>query len=113
METKFTKGSWIANYDDVIASTDPQNLICTCVDRGNGYEEFVYNTRLIAAAPDGYKAAETAYLAMMNITDYNIRLDEGFQLSLCLLRNFIAKATDRTAEEVQNEFEAKARGEQS
>jgi len=65
----------------------------------------VPNARLIAAAPDGLEAAEAAYLALLGRQDiwrvHNQRV-------YCMLRDFIANATGREAEDVQDDFEQRA-----
>jgi hypothetical protein len=66
------------------------------------------NARLASAAPDGLEAAEKAYLALLGIP-----LGSTYRLLYCQepmarLRDFIAKATGRDIESVQNEFEARA-----
>lgn len=64
------------------------------------------NARVIAAAPDGLHAAELAYLHLLKIPHDRLRL-KG-QVTLCALRDFIAKATGREEEDVQNEYESRA-----
>lgn len=64
------------------------------------------NCKLIAAAPDGLKAAEMAYLHLLKTPHDALRI-KG-QDTLVALRDFIAKATGREAEDVQNEFESLA-----
>ena len=49
---------------------------------------------------DVLAAARIAYVALLRSSDRR-----HFQRELCALRDFIAKATGREAEDVQNEFE--------
>jgi len=120
METKFTKGPWVIRKGDgaigIKDKSDTQSYgmlnVIAMIDRYDYPSDWMYNLQLIAAAPDGYKAAESAYLTLLKVRTFSDRLSDGFQESLIHLRNFIAKATGRTEEDVQNEFEAKARGEQ-
>lgn len=63
---------------------------------------------LIAAAPDGYNAAELAYLVMLQMPHDALRIKS--QVVLCALRDFLAAATGRESEDVQDEYEARALG---
>ncbi len=64
------------------------------------------DARLIAAAPDGLAAAETAYRAILGIESQIWRARN--QRAYCALRDFIALATGREARVVQEEFEEAA-----
>lgn len=59
------------------------------------------NARLIAAAPDGLEVAVATYLALLAAVDVRHR----FQAELCALRDFIAKATGRGPQEVQDQYD--------
>ena len=66
---------------------------------------------LIAAAPDGLKAASDAYLAILSAPPSGWRAAQGMNGTLAGLRDFIAKATNRDPQDVQEDYEAKAKGE--
>lgn len=63
------------------------------------------DAKLIAAAPDGLSAAELTYMALLAI-DGAWRVKN--QHVYCALRDYIAAASGRDVEEVQNDFEARA-----
>ena len=69
------------------------------------------NARLIAAAPDGLDTAIFVYEALLRhpVDAWRIRADG--QQSLCHLRGFIAKATGRSEQEVQEFHEGIVAGE--
>ena len=60
---------------------------------------------LHAAAPQGLDAAGAAYLALLR-SGWSYRLK--VQSDLCMLRDYIAAATGREAQDVQDEYEARA-----
>lgn len=68
------------------------------------------NGALMAAAPEGLACAEMLYRKLLSIQPgsphYILRIES--QGELAALRDFIAKATGRSAEEVQNEYEAES-----
>lgn len=66
------------------------------------------DARLIAAAPTGLAAAERVYLALLRLPldTWWLRL----QRELCALRDFIAEATGRSPQDVQESFERLATG---
>lgn len=64
------------------------------------------SARLIAAAPLGFEAAHIAYLSLLTVTSVVWRLRN--MQAYCYLRDFIAEATGRTSQEVQEEYEARA-----
>ena len=69
------------------------------------------NARLIAAAPDGLRAAELAYRALLRLpfgSRERIYADIG-NGALAALRDFIASATGQSAEAVQDKYESDAR----
>src|SRR5574340_1494433 len=109
--SKHTPGPWRANiegkYSSEVLASDG-NYVCQLWGKDEEdfreREETKANARLIAAAPDGLKAVEMAYLHILRTPHDRLRV-EG-QSTLCALRDFIAVATGRTDEEVQNEFEA-------
>lgn len=65
------------------------------------------NARLIAAAPTGLAVAESTYLALLKMSHDSLWRTFN-QKVYCDLRDFIADATGRDGEEVQNEFEQRA-----
>lgn len=63
------------------------------------------NARLIAAAPEGLDAAMLAYEILADIRNqWKGRETPEGQIALVCLRDFIAKATGRDAQEVQDDF---------
>ena len=65
------------------------------------------NAHLIAAAPDGLHAAGVAYLALLNLPQ-TARALPHVQHAMATLRDCIAKATNRTDEDTQAEYETSA-----
>lgn len=65
------------------------------------------NARLIAAAPDGFDAAELTYIALLRQPHDAWRIEN--QNLLCALRDYIAKATGQDSQTVQEHYEAIAR----
>lgn len=60
---------------------------------------------LVAAAPDLFDAAETAYIILGDIfNEWKGRNTADGQHALCMLRDAIAKATGRELEDVQNDY---------
>ena len=116
-ETKWTPGPW--SYESNIrcgfSIVSRANRACVTVDIDEegryGAIDLEPNARLIAAAPDGFDAASAAYMAILQSPMNAWRVDQGMNGTLTMLRDFIAKALDRDPEDVQAEYETKARGE--
>lgn len=103
--SNFTPGPWELDVDIIVSTKEKDGawpIICT-MSRFNKDGEA--NAHLIATAPEGLAAAITAYKAILQIETNTWRVQN--QTTYVLLRDFIAKATGRTSEEIQNEFEAK------
>ncbi len=64
------------------------------------------NARLTTAAPDGYAAACTAYSFLLGLPSDETRI--GAQGLMCELRDYIASAIGKSAEDIQNEYELRA-----
>jgi hypothetical protein len=109
MSTKLSAGPWMPDYVSTDGSV--QGWICCAA---NGRVEPVchieacgwQDAQLLTAAWEGLAAAECAYLAFLE-PPYDARRARN-QRALCLLRDFIAKATGRSSEDVQNDFESRA-----
>jgi len=97
-DVSHTPGPWVANKRGII--TMPDGLVlafCACSA----------DARLMAAAPVGLEAADEAYIALLSIphdSALRVRTDRP-RGRLC---NFIAQATGRAPEDVQNEYEERA-----
>jgi len=74
----------------------------------DGQIEAIARASADADAPEGLEAAEAAYLALLRYIPIGSKPRLEIQTELCALRNYIAKATGRDAESVQNEYEAHA-----
>lgn len=61
---------------------------------------------LVAAAPEGLRAAEDAYF-LLCLVPYATIFRVASDYTRARLRNYIAAATGRTEEDVQNDFEAR------
>lgn len=89
-------------YDAVAILGEPQN------EEQREYALAV--AHLIAAAPDGLELAERMYSWFLAIEPgmphYIVRIQS--QGEMAALRDFIAKATGRTPQDVQDEFETRA-----
>lgn len=115
MNTKHTPGEWkatstgniygLVNGEWIVVAV-ASDMPCDDFAAERGMDMERANARLIAAAPDGLEVAEAVYAAMLNHPHDLWRVKN--QHEYCALRDFIAKATGRTAEEVQNEFEERA-----
>lgn len=91
-----------------------EKLICDVAmmtGEGGGYPrvdnfgECIANARLISAAPEGLDAAILAYEILADIRhQWKGRETPEGQIALVSLRDFIAKATGREAQDVQDEF---------
>ena len=106
---KWTRVSSIGLTIDTLQGAD-RKVIFIDHDR-EGYpclEVSKMDKALIAAAPDGLKAAELAYLHILKTPIDTLRIGKEGQSALCALRDFIASSTGRDIEEVQNEFEQKS-----
>lgn len=109
MTTKHTPGPWTvtegADTDMLTVIIDPRHSV---VAKAFGTSRLTAesNALLIAAAPIGLAAAEEAYAAILQIPMNHWRISN--QSTYCALRDFIAEATGRTSEDVQNEYEAAA-----
>ena len=100
----YTKGEWERNGNQV--KQFGSGMIAECPSPQNsGVMEFIANAQLIASAPDGLEAGIDAYVALLQ-TKGVFRI--GIQRELCQLRDFIAKATGCSEEEVQNKYESLA-----
>ena len=64
------------------------------------------NAHLIAAAPDGLQVAQDTYLWLLCNLPMDLRIHS--QQALCSLRDYIAKAINKTVQEVQENFEVQA-----
>jgi len=103
--SKHNAGPW--SYRKCPCGMKGCNQYTVSVQGSAGFDEA--DARLIAAAPDGLLAAEIAYRALLTVPHVEWRVRH--QPVYCELRDFIAKATGRDSQEVQDEFEAKATGE--
>lgn len=106
---KFTPGPW--GFHTKLPVSVPH---APCMLLGMPHESAIgavgeANARLIAAAPDGFAAAEAAYLTLLKMPHSGPRLTMEFQAAMSGLRSFIAKATGRDDQEVQDEYEARAK----
>jgi len=101
---EYTKGEWTAivtmDGSKTIVRTESGFIAVTKVVRP--IEECEANANLIAASPDGLEAGIAAYKALLR-TSGAFRV--GIQEELCLLRDFIAKATNCSDEDTQNKYE--------
>lgn len=108
-----TKGPLTANGTAIEEDKPNGTVLGLCYSEHNSNEvvpisagEAEANARLWAASPEGLEAAEIAYLALCKHPHDSWRCHN--QLALIVLRDYIANATGRTAEEVQNKFSEKA-----
>ncbi|MAI17108.1 MAG: hypothetical protein CBC71_06390 [Rhodobacteraceae bacterium TMED111] len=105
---KHTKAPWYINRNaGKYFRVSPNKFGCN--DKSQYIAEQIKiraNAHLIAAAPDGLEVAELCYIKLLKL-DPLTRLN--FQEELSALRNYIAKATNQDIEDVQNEYEEKAR----
>lgn len=109
-----TPGPWAigapnCNHDNqtVGIESDEWTVADVFGDVGGLMEHRDANARLIAAAPDLLAACEAAYARMLQLPHAFFRAHS--QPELCDLLQAIAKATGRDEQELQNEFEARAR----
>ena len=132
-ETKFTPGPWeVVNGTDVFTGLGATNAAGVKADYTDGWhladcsvglttvdgqcielsrQEQMANAHLMAAARDGFEAAETAYIAMLQCQVYEQRMIQ--QVAMIKLREFLAKALNLEGRDVAIMYEAKARGEHS
>lgn len=114
MELKHTPGPWKAHHAEeaihAVRAPNAHNLlgmiICD-VGYGETEEVNVSNARLIAAAPDLFKAANDAYSRLLSLGQYEGRYTMKGQAELASLVDAIATATGRAHQDVQDEFEAR------
>ena len=115
-DTRFTPGPW-----DVVQHPTPSikgirgpsfdvRAVMWASDLDNSdYERRQADLSLMAAAPDGFDAAGAAYLAILQSPMNKWRAEVGMDGTLAMLRDFIAKATNREPQDVQAEYERRAR----
>jgi hypothetical protein len=118
MQSKYTKGPWVANWPAGFVSTSVQHFdICMCYSRARipqridgvpaaeyeeyrkrifaeDHEEAKANARLIAAAPE---LAEALYDALLIMTSQRVRLEEQAD-AITKARAALAKAGITEAE---------------
>jgi len=111
-EPKWTEGPWWLDDDHNIAagSDDTYKTIADprCMPPDGNEDEIDANADLMVAAPNGFEAASVAYLAILQSPHNRWRVECGLDGTLSMLRDYIAKATNRTSQEVQEEYEAEA-----
>lgn len=113
MSTKFTPGEWrVCELTRRYGVYDSSGTSIAKIDGAYGVamERRKADAHLIAAAPDGLVAASNAYMLILRDNSI-LRHSAAGQNTLCLLRDFIAKALNEDAETVQNHYESAARGE--
>lgn len=103
--TRFNAYSIVAETGEPIANT-----LEWVVGDNAEHVEHTANARLIAAAPDGLKAAQDAYTWLLENVRYpeNTALRLKAQGLLTTLRNYIASATGQAEVDVQDSAESAA-----
>ena len=114
-DTKWTPGPWAVQVSEPLITSRATAFEIVTEDfdvvGGRVAIRNAADARLMAAAPDGFEAASAAYLAILKSPLNAWRVDQGMNGTLVMLRDFIALALDLDPEDVQAEYEAKARGE--
>jgi len=93
------KGLWSAHNELILGTGDGWSAEYQGPDEAHA--------ALIVAAPEGLAEAKKTYIFLLRLP-MAIRSKMECQERLCGLRDFIAKATNRSAQDVQDEFDAKA-----
>jgi len=105
---KWTPGPWTiypeTDGTEICAVTyEPKLPIRQIIARPVRGENWIANARLISSAPDLIEAAQVAYVLLADIrNEWPGRHTREGQLTLCLLRDAIAKACGIDPQEVQD-----------
>lgn len=108
----WTPGPWArredmagSHYAEAVEAKSPKGKTITVARIASGRERREADARLISAAPDLLAATKIAYTILADIRhDWAGRHTAEGQGALCAMRDAIAKAECREAEEVQDEY---------
>lgn len=106
MEAMHTQTPWVQDEDYILAAGEIPVAVASGTEFDNGEANAAFIVRACNSLEDLVKAASLAYGRLLSLGDYEGRHTMQGQLELCMLRDALAAATGKSAQEVQEQHEA-------